>query len=346
VRDLMRGTTELVSVSSRGVQGNQGSDAAVISGDGRFVVFRSEASNLVAGDTNKEVDLFIRDRLRRTTELVNIRQPRGDGSLSRSDLTGWDVSAHARFVAFGNDYSVFVWDRARQTTEEVSAGRYQAYDGDEYPSISADGRFVAFLTNERDFQWLVVLDGLKGTVKLVTDAERGQPIEHRISGDGRFVVYRSDEDPRTGVEQDTEDLFVRAMATGATERVRVSTSGAQVNASVRGAATSADGRFVAFDSSASNLVAGDTNRQGDVFVRDRAHGTTERLSLSNGQAQANGYSSSPAISANGRFVAFDSNASNLVATRTRKCGKLGNCTSVFVRDRVTKKTSLVSIGYP
>ena len=109
------------------------------------------------------------------------------------------------------------------------------------------------------------------------------------------------------------DVFVRDRQTGTTRRVSVGSGGAQGNGhQLGGPAISADGRFVAFGSCATNLVPGDTNGCSDVFVRDRQTGTTQRVSVGPGGAQGNGFSVDPAISADGRFVAFESRATNLV----------------------------------
>src|SRR5437588_12993673 len=123
-----------------------------------------------------------------------------------------------------------------------------------------------------------------------------------------------------------------------TKRVSVDSHGAQDNGQSLKPAISPNGRFVAFDSSASNLVAGDTNAAFDVFVRDRKAGKTKRVSVDSHGAQGNGDSSSPKISADGRFVAFTSSASNLVAGDTHAV------TDVFVRDRKACKARRVSAG--
>jgi Tol biopolymer transport system component len=123
-----------------------------------------------------------------------------------------------------------------------------------------------------------------------------------------------------------------------TQRVSVGPGGQQANNESFEPAISADGRFVAFWSQASNLVAGDTNLDADVFVRDRAAQVTRRVSVGPGGQQANGGSFDTVISADGRFVAFVSYASNLVA------GDTNDTSDVFVRDRVAKVTRRVSVG--
>jgi Tol biopolymer transport system component len=126
-----------------------------------------------------------------------------------------------------------------------------------------------------------------------------------MSADGRLVAFSGY--ASNLVADDTNrasDVFVHDRKTGSTERVSVGIGGAQADANSFKAALSADGRFVAFASDASNLVAGDTNGARDVFVRDRQNGTTERVSISADGAQANELSGGAAVSADGRFVAF------------------------------------------
>src|SRR5207247_5673063 len=118
----------------------------------------------------------------------------------------------------------------------------------------------------------------------------------------------------------------------------VASDGTEGNAVSAGAALSADGRFVAFHSAATNLVAGDTNGTNDVFVHDRQTGITERVSVASDGTQGNKASSYPALSADGRFVAFDSDATNLVA------GGTNVTTDVSVRDRQTATTERVSVA--
>src|SRR5262245_27577526 len=141
-----------------------------------------------------------------------------------------------------------------------------------------------------------------------------------LSADGRFVAFSSfTRDPNTN---GVENVFVRDRAFVVTTRVSVATGGAQANGGSSSPAISADGRFVAFASEATNLVAGDTNGATDVFVRDLLTFTTERVSVATGGVQANGFSFRPAISAAGRFVAFVSSATNLVPGDTNPFQKI------------------------
>lgn len=175
-------------------------------------------------------------------------------------------------------------------------------------------------------------------------AEVGGSGTPSISADGRYVAFISS--ATNLVESDTngaQDVFVRDRREGTTERVSVDSSEAQANGrSLTHPSISADGRYVAFHSEASNLVPGDTNGKWDVFVRDRQEGTTERVSVDSSEAQANDNSSNgdwPSISANGRFVAFRSDATNLVPP-----GADSPASDIFVRDLVAGTTERVNLA--
>jgi Tol biopolymer transport system component len=360
------GTTERVSVAPGGVQGNFGSYRAAISAGGRFVAFESDATNLVPGDTNPRMDVFVRDRRAGTIERVSLGR---GGVQSNDDSYDPSISADGRFVAFSSLASnlvpgtpsglpqVFVRDRKTARTELVSLGPggVQGNDDSSGPAISADGRFVAFSsdssnlvprdTTDRDD--VFVRDRLTGTTRRMSLGPGGVQSNYESSGpaisaDGRFVAFASV--ATNLVPGDTNgqfDVFVRDRKTGTTRRVSLGQSGVEGDGRSGASfapAISADGRFVAFDSEAGNLVPGDTNCVSDVFVRDRRAGTTERVSLGRGGAQGNGESDEPAISADGRFVAFHSYASNLVP------GDTNRGSDVFVHDRETGTTRRVSLG--
>jgi hypothetical protein len=160
-----------------------------------------------------------------------------------------------------------------------------------------------------------------------------------LSCDGRFVLFTSK--ATNLVPGDTNrayDVFVRDLSANLTHRVSEGPGHVQANGDSFGGGISCDGRFVVFWSGASNLVPGDTNGHSDVFIRDRAQGTVRRLSVSPGGAQANGSSGSAVISADGRFIAFVSGASNLVHRDTNRAD------DVFVRDRAHRRTGRVSLG--
>ena len=284
------------SLSSTGAQANDWSQDANLSADGRIVAFASAATNLVPGVPIR-YGIFVRDLAAGTTSRVSV-----NSSGVPVDLQPFApaISANGRFVAFstqannvvsgdaGSDADVFVHDRATGTTTaaSVNSAGQMALGRREVPllngeaAVSADGRFVAFTSNATNFDASTV---------------RG--------------------------------IFVHDHVTGATTRVSVSSAG-DFNASAPGTpAISPDGRFVTFECGCANLVAGDTNQRADIFVRDRATATTTRVSVGSGGTEANDDSRLSAISADGRFVVFDSNASNLVP------GDTNDTSDVFLRDR-------------
>jgi len=160
-----------------------------------------------------------------------------------------------------------------------------------------------------------------------------------ISADGRYVAFESfATNLVAGDNNGYLDIFVRDRQTGQTTRVSVDNSGNQGNGHSSAPSISADGRNVAFQSDATNLVAGDTNGVYDIFVHDRQTGRTTRVSVNSSGIQGNAYSDQPSISADGRHVAFESLATNLAA------GETNGATDVFVHDRQTGQTTRVSVG--
>ncbi|MBE9566863.1 MAG: PD40 domain-containing protein, partial [Proteobacteria bacterium] len=276
-----------------------------VSADARFVAFDSEAANLVPGDTNWVADIFVRDRQAGTTERV---------SLTSSGQAG-------------------------------SADSWR-------PSISGDGRFVAFMSfapdlvpDDANSSWdIFVRDRQRGATELVTVGADGMPgAGHSwwpsISADGRCVAFESEAaDLVPGDTNERMDIFVRDRTARTTERVSVSTQGAEAEADSFQPAISPDGRFVAFMSYASNLVPGDSNGRADVFVHDRLTGETERVSVSTEDDQADADAKMPAISLDGRFVTFESYASTLVS------GDTNARIDIFVRDRTAGTTERVSVS--
>ena len=341
VHDRESGMTSRVSINSSGIQGNGESNTPSISGDGRFVAFDSLASNLVANDTNNQRDIFVHDRESGMTSRVSVDSSgiQGNGN-SRTP----SISSNGRFVAFSSFASnlvngdtngitdIFVHDRESGTTSHVfiDGSGIQGNHVSDTPSISGDGRFVAFRsyasnlvsgdTNGRSD--IFVHDRQAGTISRVSVGSgnsqgNGDSHSPSVSGDGRFVAFSSDASNLvSGDTQSHEDIFVHDRQTGTTSRVSVDSSGNQGNNTSASPSISSDGRFVAFQSFASNFVSGDTNGKLDLFVHDRQIGTTSRVSVDSNGNQGNNPSLLPSISGNGRFVAFSSNASNLVSGDT------------------------------
>ena len=208
---------------------------------------------------------------------------------------------------------MFVRDRKTHVTRRVSVGPDGAQaNADSFaPAVSADGRYVAFLsdasnlvagdTNDTDRRVRAGPQDPRDPAGLGRSGRRpGQRPQRSpaISAHGRYVAFSSDASNLVaGDTNNTGDVFVRDRKTHVTRRVSVGPGGAQANGDSYAPAISAHGRYVAFDSDASNLVAGDTNNTDDVFVRDREAHVTRRVSVGPGGAQANGDSFGPAISA-------------------------------------------------
>jgi Tol biopolymer transport system component len=357
-------STSRASVDSFGAQGDLASQTSVISADGRFVAFRSDATNLVSGDTNAATDVFVRDLVSGTTELASVASGGWQGSGWSADAA---ISADGRIVVFlsaapdlvaGDSnglVDVFARDRLLGTTERVnvSSAGAQANAGPFNCSVSGDGRFVAFASNATNLvagdsngvRDCFVRDRLLGTTELLSLDSSGAQGDGdsgifacALSLDGRCVAFTSRATNLVaGDTNQAQDVFVRDRLNGTTERVSLGAGGAQANAHSSACSISADGRFVAFQSGASDLVAGDTNSFDDIFVRDRLAGTTQRVSVASGGAQSNGFSLAPSISANGQCVAFWAYATNLVPGDTNGWG------DSFVHDRLNGVTERVSV---
>lgn len=356
VHDRVTGATEHVSVATDGTPGDDASWWPSISADGRFVAFASAATNLVPDDTNGRWDVFVHDRSTGSTERVSVAS---DGSQGGHSSYWAAISPDGGSVAFvsaapdlvANDTNgrqdIFVHDRDSGNTERVSVSSdgAQSNGHSRGPAISADGASVAFYSSASNLvpddtnggaEDVFVHDRATGTTERVSVTSDGREVNGQgnntwtpaITPDGRFVAFTHSASTLTqGDNHLYWDVFVRDRETGTTERVSVASDGRGGDNNANSPSISDDGRFVAFDSFASNLVPGDTNGTGDVFVHDRATGATDRVSLASDGSQSDGPSWPTAMSADGRFVVFNSHGSALVD------GDGNASRDVFVRDR-------------
>lgn len=352
-RDRWNGGFELVSRAPNGAAGNDHSGECSTSADGRWIVFRSYASDLVAGDTNGEYDVFVRDRSASITERVNVDS---NGAQALGMLhSGIGISDDGRYVVFAssasnlvaddtNDASdVFRRDRHSQQTVRVnvSSSGAQANGPCDSPRMSADGRFIAFncaATNlvpmdANGYVDVLLRDMLTGAVELISVSSSGVQGDQgsgyaSLSADGRFVAFTSWASNLVASDTNTvSDIFLRDRVAGSTQRVSVSNSGVQGNSFSFRSHISRDGRFVCFSSDASNLVVGDSNAKFDVFLRDRVANTIERVNLAWNGAQANGHVNGAAVSPDARYVAFATAATQMAP------GVFTTSQRVYVRDR-------------
>jgi len=306
-----------VSVGYDGSWSNDSSQYPCVSGDGTFVAFHSDASNLIPpipGDTNNRRDVFLYDLWTDGIELVSVST---DGDQADSGSRNPSVSHDGAVVAFASDAmnftplgangfsDVYVRDRTASPPEtnivsvSFTGGMSDGYSGN--PSVSADGRFVAFYSEATNL----------------------------VSGD----------------TNSTADVFVRDLETGTTERVSLSGDGVEANGASLHPSISPDGTFVAFHSYAANLVPNDTNEAADIFVHDRETGETTRVSVATDGSQGElvikpgGAPESlyPSISSDGLYIAFQSDAETLVLGDTNTCG------DVFIHDRLNGKTWRISV---
>lgn len=298
----------------------------VISSDGRFVAFNSCADNLVPGDSNRAGDIFVHDNSNGRTEVVSVTS---EGSIPPSlpVCDGQFMSAHpsisgnGRFVAFDSC--------APLTTPDLNPG-------------------ITAATLGRD---VFVHDRKKKSTTIVSQSwDDGLPRignfqDPSISGNGRFVVFR-------GTIGIGTHLYLHDRISGRTEMIDVSSQGVEGNGLMACPAdVTSDGRFVVFESPAPNLVEGDSNLMADIFMRDRLEQKTTRVSVKSDGSQAgvgamgpifgDGRTcegGAPAVSENGRSVAFSAIHADLVPADRN------NQKDSFVHDVQTGRTERVSVS--
>jgi Tol biopolymer transport system component len=371
VHALGAGTTVRATVSADGGDPDGDSSRAALSADGHVAVFASSARNLVAGPAGPgagATHVFWRDLVHQVTRQVDLSaagaQPDGPATLPA-------VSDDGRYVAFQSNATnlvaggtrrsgdIYRRDLATGTTVlvSVSAAGGEANGFSTRPAISGDGRYVAFNSSATDLTpnapapgagggtQVYVRDLLTGTTVRVAPTAGGSAddvsLRPDISDDGRYVAFVSDASnlvPGTTDANGERDVYRFDRLTSAIQRVSVSAAGGDANGASTRPAISGDGRYLVFQSTASNLISGDTNHQEDVFRRDLLTGSTIRVSVGAAGAQLNGASTRGAINADGGSVAFASNDTQVVG------GDHNHARDVFLRDLATQTTIRVSVA--
>ena len=296
VRDRQTNTTTLVSVSSSGEQGDQDSYNPALSDDGNLVAFVSAAPNLVPNDNNDMVDAFVHNRTTGVTARVSLK---ANGAEAEAETTGIDIDATGRYVALSSS--------AALTPDD----------------------------NDNSIPDIYVRDLQTGAVVWISHSYDGSDSEYYsysispvISSDGRYVAFESWADNLVPNDNNhSPDVFLYDRQTDQLTLVSIGPDGGAANGSSEQPSISNDGRYVAFNSYADNLVANDTVWSRDVFVYDRVAGTIGRASVTATGQEADQHSGGAAISGDGSKVAFQSWASNLVA------GDTYNIQDVFITDR-------------
>lgn len=332
--DRRTGATVSVTRGSAGAAPNGSSFDPSISDDGRFVAYRSSASNLVPGDENQHTDVFVTDLAKGTTTLesVGVGGAAADGDSYSPSLSA-DGSKLAFASAAGNlvardangRVDVFVRDRAAHATGRASVAR-DGGDPDQAsmsPAISADGDSVAFTSRAdnlvsgiRTEYWDIFVRRIStATTTLVTVSYAGKKADSSsyspaISGDGSVVAFESSATNLVRHDNGSRDVFVRDLRSGS-----ITLLSPHLDRSSHGDATDAtisrDGRYVAFAAWDPSIVAGDRNGTQDVFVRDRGTGATRRVSLGAGGAETDDASSYPVITPDATAMVFESAATNV-----------------------------------
>src|SRR5437764_820720 len=350
--------TVLVSATSAGAAGDGQSDESTISGDGTKVAFTSNSTNIVSGHAKGD-DVFVR---------------RLGASYSLTGLTS-GAAAYLPFINAAGDKVIFIADGIdTDGVGDIYQGPSDASarptifaqcpcrgGGDVAPGMTQLGSGGAIVYSSsapfsKSNRYLEPQVFEHNPSQAIVSAVGGEPATApaefpSVSADGVLVAFQSPADNLVDDDVNSaNDVFVAQMGdfgNGYEERrlIRVSVYATNGNlhpgdsfAPLPGspAAVSGDGNLVAFSSDSANLVAGDTNNAPDIFVRNRHNGTTERVSVGAGGAQANGASLWPAMSGDGRFVVFESDAPNLVP------GDTNNEMDVFVRDRLKNTTRRLS----
>ncbi len=358
--------TKRISTDSLGLEVNGASYRPSLSLDGRYTAFWSNASNLVPGDVNGYADIFVRDELLGTVELISV----GFGGMGADGAsTTPTISPDGRYVAFCTDatnlFSVFdtngvsdiyIFDRqlGLMSRASVDSLGFQANGPSKEPSFSGDGKFVTFTSDASN---LVSGDtnGVQDIFRRAVtsnqtlcvstpDSSMGLSAESNgdssyssCSGNGRYIVFESNATNLVvGDSNGYRDIFLRDMKDGITERVSVGNSGVQANLNCFSAAISRDASKVAFQSTANSLVSTDLNSYSDIFLCDRSTSTLTLISTNNDNYPSNGASYVPSLSGNGRFIAYQSQSANLVP------GDLNGVTDIFVFDSQLDYTERVS----
>ncbi|MGH9040631.1 MAG: TolB family protein [Acidimicrobiia bacterium] len=347
VHDRATGATDRVSLAADGSEADGQSQRPSLSSDGRFVAFWSDATNLVPDDTNDEADAFVYDRIDNVIRRVSVGPDgvqangeslrpviSGDGSVvayesAARNLTGKDLIGRSTDTNQARD--VFVYDMVESTTTRVSVGSDGAQGTGESlrPSLSADGRLVAFQseaafdaadTNESRDVYVHDRESKTTTRVSLSDTEaegNGGSFSPSLSADGNHVAFWSNASNLVdGDANGTSDIFVRDIEEGATKRASVTSDGIEGDGDSSDPSLSPDGRYVAFWSAADNLVARDSNGVRDVFLHDLEDGKTVRASVASDGAQADADCYAPNVGGGGDMVAFDSEATTLVAGDT------------------------------
>lgn len=344
------GAVEKISIPLINQKNAENSTSPAVSEDGRFVVFDSSSSKLVAGDLNEASDIFLFDRDSSQMSMVT-DIPYG----AQGDSYNPVISMDGRYILFASEaynltdeypeeeVSLYLYDRETDEISLAAEGMSPANNVElRTYAISADGRYAAFwshaangLKDDYNNNWDVFLKDLTtGWMTRITSHDLsydGQPTNFfsalSMTPDGRFVAFETAASLVSTDTNNLEDVYVYDASTGEVERVSVSSAGEQGNGGSEAPSISADGRYVAFVSMAGNLSAGHGGPGNmDIFIHDRVSRSTEAVPRSTAET---GWRSSPAISADGRYLVFGMYADS--------------ADNLYLYDRLAGSTRLLSV---
>ncbi|MCP3997784.1 MAG: hypothetical protein GY722_22385 [bacterium] len=359
--EIASGTTTLISAATGGTQGNFGSIDPAVSADGSVIAYFSAASNLIPSDTNDTFDVFVHDVAAGTTRLVSAATGGVQGNdfsqdpaISADGSTITFASASTNLVPGDTNgaWDVFMYDVATAATTRISvdSGGIQGNDESGSAMINADGSIITYHSEATNLvagdtngqQDIFMYDVATATTTRISVADDGTQADAgclfpSITADATTVVYQSTAGNLVAGDTNAlHDIFMYDVAAATTTRVSVADDGTQGDGSSSAAAIAADGSTIAYRSAATNLVAGDTNGQPDVFAYDVATATTTRVSVATDGSEANGDNLWPAITANGGTIVYHSKASNLTA------GDVNGFADVFV---TTVNRAPLAVGF-
>lgn len=362
--------TKCVSISSNGTQSNSYSYDPSISADGRYVVFSSNADNLVENDTNYYQDIFVHDLVSNITERVSISS---DSEEANGDCYNPSISGDGRYITF-NSYAnnlvlndknnlcdIFVYDRILKNTTRISISTTgEEADGDSFEaSISSDGCYVVFTSyatnlvpnDSNNFGDIFMYNMNTSTIKRVSVNSKGgetnsDSFQPAISADGRFITFTSYADNLVNDNNVSSDVFVYDQTLNTIIRVSVSNNGEEGNFNSEQPSISGDGNYIVFTSYADNLSPDDENYKSDIFVYNQVSKKIERVSFLKGR-EITKNSHSPAISANGRYIIFavgeTYSSIAMVSVNNFNVNEYGHGL-IFVHDILLGSTDVVSVS--
>jgi len=273
-----------------GTSSNGDSSNPAVSGDGTRAAFSSRATNLSALDANTTRDIYVRTISSGAYVVASLPAPGLFAIIPNGDSTQPSLSETGTYVAF------------RSAASNLVAGDSNGVEDIFYRTPGSQNVLPAII---------------RASVSSAEVQANGSSANPVFAGNSQLIAFESlASNLVAGDTNDVRDIFVRDRVNGTTTRVSVATGGGQANGSSSNPAISFDGRYVAFTSTATNLVAGDTNSASDIFLHDRDLGTTRRISVSTSGTQSNGNSNRPSMSSDGTKIVFDSVATNLISGDT------------------------------